>query len=275
MRLFVSYARVDRPFCEQIVRTLETAHEVWYDRRLHAGKRWWNEILKRLDWCEGFIYLLSPESVASEYCQNEYAIAVEQGKLVIPVRIQANTVIPPELLEIQVADFSEGLTANAVATLMAGITVAEREGLRPPAPARPPAEAPVIEESEISTTQSRFGQSGFPELPVYLDGREYVRLYATEPLSQRLVIRRGGEIGFIMLAWIWTMTPIATLVGELRRVKRLEPASFSLVREGAVPPGLNLGSSEAVRSKGGSSAPRSPHTAAIQTGRSCLAKGYS
>jgi len=154
MRLFVSYARVDRPFCEQIVRTLETAHEVWYDRRLHAGKKWWNEILKRLDWCEGFIYLLSPESVASEYCQNEYAIAAEQGKLVIPVRIQANTDIPPELLEIQVADFSEGLTAEAVARLLAGITVAEREGLRPPSPARPAIDAPVIEVSESSATFS-------------------------------------------------------------------------------------------------------------------------
>lgn len=149
MKLFISYARVDRPFCEQIVRTLETAHEVWYDHRLHAGRRWWDQILHRLDWCEGFVYLLSPESVASEYCQKEYTIARGSGKLIFPVKIQSNTQVPEELLETQLVDFSEGLTPQAVAELMAGINVAEVEQVRRPiAPAEAPVEAPVIQLSE-------------------------------------------------------------------------------------------------------------------------------
>ena len=78
MRLFVSYARVDKPLCKQVVERLSDVHDVWYDKRLHAGMDWWEEIQERLAWCDGFVYLLSPESVKSEYCQREFVIAVEQ-----------------------------------------------------------------------------------------------------------------------------------------------------------------------------------------------------
>ena len=63
--IFISYARVDKPLCKQIVERLSDVHEVWYDRRLFAAQDWWNEIQHQLHWCEGFVYLLSPESVAS------------------------------------------------------------------------------------------------------------------------------------------------------------------------------------------------------------------
>ena len=78
MRLFISYARVDKPYCVQIAETLDI-HSTWFDQRLYAGQHWWREILRRLDWCEGFIYLLSPDSIASEYCQKEYKIAQNTG----------------------------------------------------------------------------------------------------------------------------------------------------------------------------------------------------
>ena len=86
MRLFVSYARVDKPYCIQIIEMLDV-HEVWYDQRLYAGQQWWKEILRRLDWCEGFIYLLSPESVASEYCRREFELALNLGRHIFPVLI--------------------------------------------------------------------------------------------------------------------------------------------------------------------------------------------
>jgi hypothetical protein len=137
MKLFVSYARVDKPLCKQIVHHLEDVHEVWYDRRLHAGQDWWNTIQERLDWCEGFIYLLSPESVESEYCQKEFAIAVESGKHIFPVLIQARTNIPASLGHIQYADLSEGM--EDMLTLMNALTVAERQQMRrQPKPVSPP-----------------------------------------------------------------------------------------------------------------------------------------
>ncbi|MEL7434779.1 MAG: SUMF1/EgtB/PvdO family nonheme iron enzyme [Chloroflexota bacterium] len=134
MKLFISYARVDKPLCKQIVSQLDAVHDVWYDRRLHAGMDWWAEIQAKLDWCEGFVYLMSPESVASEYCQKEFAIATEAGKHIFPVLIQARTKIPDSLSHIHYADLSQGM--EDIITLLNAITIAERRQRKPaPKPA--------------------------------------------------------------------------------------------------------------------------------------------
>lgn len=138
MKLFISYARVDKPYCIQIVNTLEV-HETWYDQRLHAGQHWWKEILRRLEWCEGFIYLLSPESVESEYCKKEFELAQQMGRYIFPVLIHPNTEIPESLRHIQYVDFSTGMTAAAVASLFNSIYLAEQEKSPPPPPISSPA----------------------------------------------------------------------------------------------------------------------------------------
>ncbi len=127
MKLFISYARVDKHYCAQIVETLDV-HEVWYDKRLHAGQQWWDEIQRRLQWCDGLVYLLSPDSVRSEYCQKEMHIARSLGKHIFPVLIHMGTAIPPELAHIQYADLSHGLTADAVRQVLNSILIAERQG---------------------------------------------------------------------------------------------------------------------------------------------------
>lgn len=124
MRLFISYARVDKPYCIQIVDTLYV-HDTWYDQRLHAGQDWWKEITLRIEWCEGFVYLLSPESVVSEYCIKEYELARSLGKHIFPVLIHKDTKIPKELQDLQYANLSEGLTGEAVTTLLNSIYMAE------------------------------------------------------------------------------------------------------------------------------------------------------
>jgi formylglycine-generating enzyme required for sulfatase activity len=123
--MFISYARVDKPYCIQIAETLDI-HKVWYDQRLYAGQEWWKEIKRRLEWCEGFVYLLSPESVTSEYCQKEFRIALKSGKHIFPVLIHEDTVMPDELQGIHYADFSDGITLEGVKTLLNSIHVSER-----------------------------------------------------------------------------------------------------------------------------------------------------
>ena len=126
MRLFISYARVDKPFCVQIAETLDV-HEYWYDQRLYAGQEWWKEILSRLDWCEGFIYLMSPESLTSEYCQKEFRLAVTTGKLIFPVLIHPDAQIPDRIKQLQYADLSHGLTTEGVRMLLNSIILGERK----------------------------------------------------------------------------------------------------------------------------------------------------
>lgn len=125
MKLFVSYARVDKPYCVQIVDTLDI-HEVWVDQRLAAGQNWWKEILRRLDWCEGFIYLLSPDSVNSEYCRREFELALSLGRPIFPILIREGTVIPDALKQIQYVDFTRGITMESLKMLLNSIQLEER-----------------------------------------------------------------------------------------------------------------------------------------------------
>lgn len=129
MRIFVSYARVDKPYCVQLVEVLDF-HEVWYDQRLSAGQKWWKEILYRLEWCDGLIYLISNDSLNSEYCRREFEIAQSLGKHIFPVIIQEDIVLPESLSHIQYANLSYGLTAESVHNLLRGIYIAEQADWR-------------------------------------------------------------------------------------------------------------------------------------------------
>ena len=134
MRLFISYAHVDWQFVENLARRLSRYHDVWYDDRLHAGVDWWETIQERLRWCDCFLYVLSPESLASEYCQEEYRIARELGRPVLPLRLQGNIELPPELARVQYADFATRMFEDALADLIGDLGVMERrlESASPP-----------------------------------------------------------------------------------------------------------------------------------------------
>ncbi|MFC1960544.1 SUMF1/EgtB/PvdO family nonheme iron enzyme [Chloroflexota bacterium] len=125
MRLFVSYARIDKPYCVQIVDTLDV-HDTWYDQRLYAGQDWWSVILRRLDWCQGLIYLLSPDSWSSAYCRKEFELAQSLGRFIFPVLIHDDTDLD-DVLALPHVDFSRGLTPNNVRDLLNSIHVAERQ----------------------------------------------------------------------------------------------------------------------------------------------------
>ena len=126
MKIFISYARVDKPFCQQVAEILDI-HQVWYDQRLYAGQHWWDEILRRLDWCDIFIYLLSPDAVESPYCQREFEIAIQSNKAILPVLIDEDTSLPASLTDIQYADMCNGFTNGTVKSLLNSIYLIERQ----------------------------------------------------------------------------------------------------------------------------------------------------
>ncbi len=142
MKIFVSYAREDKPFCIRIIETLH-AHEVWYDQRLYAGQDWWKEIRRRLAWCEVFVFLLSPESVASRNCLRELAIARKLKRDIIPVLIDSETVLPEAMRAWHYVDLSDELTAQNVSRLLTAILMAERARNAAPATASANPNAPA------------------------------------------------------------------------------------------------------------------------------------
>lgn len=126
MRIFISYARVDRAYCVEVARILDI-HDLWFDQRLYAGQDWWKEILRRLEWCETFIYLLSPESIESSYCRREYQIARKLGKRILPVLISNDARIPEEIARLHYIDLSEDMGTEVVKSLLNALYIIEND----------------------------------------------------------------------------------------------------------------------------------------------------
>jgi len=106
-RIFVSYSRVDRRVAKTLVELLSHAYDhVWYDTaRLVGGDEWWKEILQEIKTCDHFVFLLSPESVESNWCKKELDEAIRRNKHIIPVRVRERTEIPRMLNGLHCIDF--------------------------------------------------------------------------------------------------------------------------------------------------------------------------
>lgn len=148
MQLFVSYARVDKPIVKQLVEIFEEAgHEAWLDHKLLPGQDWKATLLEKISQCEIFVYALTPESATSDWCQWELKHAVNFRKPVLPVLMQAKTVLPTAIEHLQYADFTEGANYRAAASLLGGlhhlaVTIPpEKVILAPPIPSGLPAYA--------------------------------------------------------------------------------------------------------------------------------------
>lgn len=164
MRLFVSYARVDKPLVTQIATLLtDGGHDVWFDHRLLPGQEWKQVLLQQISRCEVFVYALSPESVASEWCQWEFAKAIEFQKPILPILLQKNTQLPDVIRQYQYADFSDTLSPASIARLMGGLTaiaVAVPLDRKPDAPEDPiglPAQG--LQEVELTGESEQTGDN--------------------------------------------------------------------------------------------------------------------
>jgi hypothetical protein len=83
--LFISYARRDATAVNDLHRDLVRAnHQVWFDRNLEGGQRWWDEILKQIRACELFVFVLSPEALKSKACRAELAYAAVLERPILP-----------------------------------------------------------------------------------------------------------------------------------------------------------------------------------------------
>lgn len=123
LRIFVCYPRVDLMYCTQLLPYLAPYH-VWYDLHIKAGQDWWQEILKHIEWCDVFVLLVSPNTLSSKYCQEEYTIARAKGKRILPILI-APCDVPSDMLTKFYVDARAGLTVKALATLKDWLTATE------------------------------------------------------------------------------------------------------------------------------------------------------
>ena len=82
-KIFLSYAREDVDAAKQLAGCIASAgHEVWWDRHIHGGSRFTNEIDRALKNAEAVVVLWSDTSVESAWVQDEAAEGRDTGRLV-------------------------------------------------------------------------------------------------------------------------------------------------------------------------------------------------
>lgn len=86
-KAFLSYSRKDTEFARQLhARLQQDTLNIWADwERIPITANWMAEIVGAIEEADAFIFVISPDSLISEYCEKELAIAVENNKRLVPV----------------------------------------------------------------------------------------------------------------------------------------------------------------------------------------------
>ena len=109
LKVFVSYSRVDLAFADKLVAALE-AHdiEVRIDRRdLPFAREWQEELVEMVRWADTVLFVISPGSIGSEWCEWELAQVAKYQKRLGPIvyRSVENDRIPEGLSKLQHISF--------------------------------------------------------------------------------------------------------------------------------------------------------------------------
>lgn len=122
--VFISYSRRDKEFVHVLYEALqESSYDTWVDwQDIAPTTEWWKEIEAGIEAAHTFIFVISPDSVASEYCHKEIDHAVRHGKRLIPVLRRSDfpkTDMHPKLGQHQWVSFrAEDNFPQAFATLV-------------------------------------------------------------------------------------------------------------------------------------------------------------
>ncbi|MBD1912450.1 MULTISPECIES: TIR domain-containing protein [unclassified Leptolyngbya] len=85
--VFISYSRRNKTFVKTLADILKKrGREVWVDwDSIPFGTDWWEEIKTGIEVADTFIFVLSPDSVASDVCAREIEHAVQHNKRLVPI----------------------------------------------------------------------------------------------------------------------------------------------------------------------------------------------
>lgn len=102
--VFVSYSRKDGDFARRLNKKLqESGKTTWFDQEsISEGVNFENEIFKGIDGADNFVFVISPDSINSIYCEKEVNYAASQNKRMIPIlwRKADDAKIPKAIAEI-------------------------------------------------------------------------------------------------------------------------------------------------------------------------------
>ncbi|MBD2099592.1 toll/interleukin-1 receptor domain-containing protein [Leptolyngbya sp. FACHB-261] len=95
--VFISYSRKDKPFVQKLHDALRSQQQkTWVDwDGIEWTEDWWQAIERGIEGTNTFVFVISPDSVASKHCNAEINHAVRHNKRLVPIvhrEVQAETV---------------------------------------------------------------------------------------------------------------------------------------------------------------------------------------
>ena len=86
-KLFVSYSRRDSAAARRLIEAFKSmGQEVWVDwEAIPPAVDWLEQIFRGIEEADAFIFMISPDSIASEVCKVEVGRAVLNNKRIIPI----------------------------------------------------------------------------------------------------------------------------------------------------------------------------------------------
>lgn len=186
-KLFISYARENKADVEELVRDLDSLGcQTWMDSSLRGGQSWWEEILRQIADCDGFLAVVSSHTLNSVACKRELEWALALNKPVLPVAVERlPDALPRSLAVRQIVDYSQSGKRAALA-LAGGLA------MLPPAPP-PPNRLPEPPPPPLSYLSDLIEQVSGPD-PLTHEQQRHI-LIRLEPALRAadLEERRGGR----------------------------------------------------------------------------------
>jgi len=98
-KLFVSYSRKDSVAARKLIEAFKSmGQEVWVDwEAIPPAVDWLEQIFRGIEEADAFIFMISPDSIASEVCKVEIGRALQNNKRIIPIVLR--DVNPKDTLE--------------------------------------------------------------------------------------------------------------------------------------------------------------------------------
>ena len=86
-KLFVSYSQKDSVTARRLIESFRSINQdVWVDwESIPPGVDWLEQIFRGIEEADAFIFLIGPESIASEVCKVEIARAALNNKRIISI----------------------------------------------------------------------------------------------------------------------------------------------------------------------------------------------
>ena len=116
-QVFISYSRRDREFVRELVAALDAEkREVWLDEKdIEVTAEWLTEIFSNIEAADNFLFVISPDSIASANTRKEIDHAAINGKRMVPIYYRAvpDADIPEAIARFQRIDFTDTADFNS------------------------------------------------------------------------------------------------------------------------------------------------------------------